>query len=168
MRFERSGLESHCSEAGNLGLIFDKCMSWDSHVSRVSRRCMGTLVGLSHVRHHLPECVLTTLATALVVSQIRYCLSVYVNSTKKNMDRLQKILNFGARVTYGRRKFDHVSDLLDKLGWLRSQQMADVCTVCCKSIAHGVWPAGPNSLRATGPVTQLRVIRQRRGSDELF
>ena len=47
-------------------------------------------------------------------------------------------------------------------GWLddRSQTTR---TVCCKSIAHGAWPAGPNSLRATGPETQLRVIRQRRG-----
>ena len=52
--------------------------------------------------------------TALVISRVRYCLTVYGNGTQKNFDRLQKILNFAARVIFGRRKFDHVSDLRQK------------------------------------------------------
>ena len=36
---------------------------------------------------------------------------------------IQKILNFAARVISGRRKFDHVSDVRDALGWLDSSQL---------------------------------------------
>ena len=68
-----------CSEAKNLGLVFDRTLSWNSHVSLVSKRCFGMLTGLSHLRHSLPASVLTTLVNALVLSQVRFCLSVYGN-----------------------------------------------------------------------------------------
>ena len=66
----------------------------------VTRRCTGTLIGLSHVRHVVPPGVITSLVTALVLSQVRYCISVYVNGTKKNMVIVQKILNFAAKVIF--------------------------------------------------------------------
>ena len=111
-----------CDKLKSLGLILDNKLSWDAHVSSVSRRCMGILSGLSHARHHLPNGVIGTLVTALVISQIRYCISVYGNGSKQNSERIQKVLNFAARVVFGRKKFDHVSDLLVPLGWLRPQQ----------------------------------------------
>lgn len=37
--------------------------------------------------------------------------------------RIQKLLNFGARVISGRRKFDHVSDVLRDLHWLSAQNL---------------------------------------------
>ena len=107
-----------CNEIKNLGVTFDKNMTWDSHVGVVSRHCTGTLIGLSQVRHVVPRGVITSLVTALVLSQVRYCLSVYGNGTKKNMKRVQKILNFAAKVIFGRGKFEHVADLRERLGWL--------------------------------------------------
>ena len=65
-----------CKEVKNLGLTFDRTLSWDAHVSMIRRRCMGMLAGLSHVRHYLPDGVITTLVSALVLSQVRYCLTV--------------------------------------------------------------------------------------------
>ena len=136
-----------CSEVKNLGVTFDKNLSWDSHVGVVSQRCNGILIGMSHVRHVLPHSIVKTLVTALVLSHVRYCLPVYGNGTKKNMDRIQKILNFAARVIFGRRKFDHVSDLRERLGWLPAQLMADHSTVC---LAHKVSTSGePDSLAST-------------------
>ena len=118
-----------CAQVGNLGVVFDGTLSWEAHVSELSRQCMGLLIGLSHVRHCLPDGVIKTLVTALVISRVQYCLSVYGNGTQKNFDRLQKILNFAARVIFGRRKFDHVSDLRDQLGWLPPETMADYQTL---------------------------------------
>ena len=80
------------SEANNLGLIFDRTLSWDNHVTAVTRCCIGTLIGLSHFRSYLPIAVVSTLVNALVLSQLRYCISVYGNGTKKNMSRIQKLL----------------------------------------------------------------------------
>ena len=100
-----------CDEVKNLGVTFDKNLTWNSHVRAVSRRCTGTLIGLSHVRHLVPRSVIITLVSALVLSQVRYCISVYGNGSKQNLARVQKILNFAAKVIFGRRKYDHATDL---------------------------------------------------------
>ena len=118
----------------------------------------GMLTGLSHVRHYLPDGVISTLVSALVLSQVRYCLSVYGNGSQKNLDKLQKIINFGARVIFGRRKFDHVSDLRERLGWLSARQLADSCTLC---LTHKVLISGePESLSSVLHVNGA--LRQRR------
>ena len=135
-----------CDQVRNLGLIFDNKLSWEAHVSMISRRCMGILSGLSHARHYLPNSVVRTLVTSLVVSQIRYCISVYGNGPKKNLLRIQKVLNFAARVIFGRKKFDHVSDLWDRLGWLRPLQLVDTATI---NLAHKAIKSGqPDALSA--------------------
>ena len=78
----------------------------------------------------VPRGIFVSLVTALVLSQVRYCISVYGNGSKKNTARIQKILNFAAKVIFGRRKFDHASDLLENLGWLGAQQLAEYSTLC--------------------------------------
>ena len=135
-----------CMEVNNLGLTFDRTLSWDAHVTSISRRCIGMLAGLSHVRHQLPDGVITTLVSALVLSQVRYCLSVYGNCSIKNLDKIQKIINFGARVIFGRRKFDHVSDLRERLGWLQARQLAEHCTLC---LTHKILCSGEPAAQAS-------------------
>ena len=39
------------------------------------------------------------------------------------MSRLQRLINFGARVVSGRRKYDHISDVLKQLRWLSAVNM---------------------------------------------
>ena len=128
-----------CAQVGNLGVVFDGALTWEAHVAELSRRCMGVLIGLSHARHCLPDGILKTIVTALVISRVQYCLTVYGNGSQKNFDRLQKILNFAARVIFGRRKFDHVSGLRDSLGWMPPKAMADVKTMVTaqKIISNG-------------------------------
>jgi len=118
------------SEVKNLGLIFDQHLSWDAHVRALSRRCCGILIALSHLRHYLPPETLPEIVTALVISHIRYCLAVYGNGTAKNLAIIQKIMNFAARVISGKRKFDHVSDVRDALGWLESPQLFHYQSLC--------------------------------------
>ena len=128
VRFRDTELEP-CKQVGNLGVVFDGALSWEDHVSELSRRCTGLLTGLSHVRHSLPDGILKTIVTSLVLSRVQYCLTVYGNGSKKNFDRIQKILNFAARVIFGRRKFDHVSDLREQLKWMTPTKMVDYQTM---------------------------------------
>ena len=144
-----------CDEVKNLGVTFDKNLTWNSHVGAVSRRCTGTLIGLSHVRHLVPRGVIT-LVSALVLSQVRYCISVYGNGSKQNLVRVQKILSFAAKVIFGRRKYDHATDLREKLGWLDARQLVEFSTLC---LTHKVIENGePDSLAA---VLRLNDIRER-------
>ena len=107
----------------NLGVTFDKHVTWDSHVSFLVKKCYGILIGLAHVRHCIPRELLPSLVNALVVSHVRYCLAVFGNGSQKNMQRLDKILNFALRVISGKRKFDHISDVRAELGWPTAQQL---------------------------------------------
>ena len=86
------------STVKNLGVIFDRSMTFSAHVSDVVRRCTGLLSGLSHSRHALPQNTLITIVQSLVLSAIRYCISVYGVCGITQTARLQKLLNFGARV----------------------------------------------------------------------
>ena len=142
-----------CSEAKNLGLVFDRTLSWNSHVSLVSKRCFGILSGLSHLKHSLPASVLLTLINALVLSQVRYCLSVYGNGSQLNMSRIQKVLNFAAKLIFGRKKYDHVSDLHQRLGWLSAADLGRYHTIV---LTHKVLCSGePDSL-----ASELRTVSE--------
>ena len=138
------------SEAKNLGVNFDRSLSWDSHVSMVTGRCFGVLRGLSHLRGHLPPAVISALVNALVFSQIRYCISVYGNGTKNNLSRIQKIINYSAKVIFGRKKYDRVSDLLGRLGWLSAENLVTYHTLC---LTHKVRRHGEPEALAAGLTT---------------
>ena len=114
---------SGSSTVRNLGVVFDQSMTFAAHVDDVVRRCTGILIGLSPSRHSLPRATLATLVQGLVISLIRYCISVYGTCNATQTVRLQKLLNFAARVVSGRRKFDHISDVLRDLEWLTAHNL---------------------------------------------
>ena len=107
----------------NLGVTFDQRMSFSAHVDDIVRKCTGMLCGLMHAKHYLPKSVLITLVQALVVSRLRYCIAVYGCCNSTELKRVQKLLNFAARVISGRRKFDHISDVLGQLNWLSADNL---------------------------------------------
>ena len=79
---------------------------------------MGTLIGLSHVRHsHLVE-ILPTIVVALVMAPARYHLPVCGNGGQKKCCKIQEVIRFVAQVVSGRRKLSRSADVRAALGWL--------------------------------------------------
>ena len=123
------------SSVKNLGVLFDQCMTFNDHVDDVTRRCTGMMRGLSHTRHSVTEPIMVTLLQGLVLSVVRYCISVYGACSGTQIQRVQKLINFAARVISGRRKFDHISDVIRRLGWLRAEQLCKYhCLTTLKKI----------------------------------
>ena len=149
----------------NLGVIFDSTLSWDDHVAHVVRKCFGMLIALSHIRHYLPQRVIPTVVHGLVLSHVRYCITVFGNCTGKNHRQLQKIIHFCARIVAGRRKFDHISDILKGPDWFTSTQLSDYHTL---SLAHRTLRWGEPAPIASIFIKSLNLrIRQTR-QDESF
>ena len=123
--------ESPCVK--NLGVIFDRHLTWDAHVSDVVRKCIGLLIGLRHLSHFLPRHVLLAIVQGLVISRVRYCVSVYGNGSAANGARLLKVVNFATRVVTGLRRYDHVSRARYDLGLLTPREMCDIRKVI---VAH--------------------------------
>ena len=67
--------------------------------------------------------MLPLIIDALVFSHVRYCAQVYASANRTTILRLQKVFKFAARVISGRRKFDHISDVLLQLDWLNVEQL---------------------------------------------
>ena len=141
----------------NLGVVFDQFMTFTAHTDDVVRRCTGILIGLSHSRHSLPHSTLTALVQGLVISLIRYCISVHGICNATDTARLQKVLNFAARVILGRRKFDHISDVLRDLQWLTAHNMYQYHALTL--LKRMLTLSQPESLSAN--LVQRRHVRQR-------
>ena len=60
----------------------------------------------AHKRHLLPKVVVTDVVEALVIPHVLYCLTVIFPMEEVQKRRLERILNFAARLLSGRRKFE--------------------------------------------------------------
>ena len=87
------------------------------------------------------------LVNSLVLLHVRYCCAVYGNgATGTALQRLQKVINFAARVVSGRKKIQYISDVVNELGWLSAKQQVAHSTVM---MTHSVLRADePESIRA--------------------
>ena len=108
-----------------LGIYLDSGLSWDKHVSQVTRRCYSILIGLSKLRHKIPSETKQLLIQSLVFTHIHYCLPVWGGCNTTQRSRIQKIINFGARIVSGLRRREHVSPALEALGWMKFDGMLE-------------------------------------------
>ena len=104
-------------------MLLDRHLTWDSHTSMVVRRCNSILASLYKIRHHFTPDVLKLLVQAHVFPHIHYCLSVWGGAAKYQLQRVQKTLNFAARLVTGARRSDHISPALQELGWNRIEEL---------------------------------------------
>ena len=55
---------------------------------------------------------------ALVFSRLHNCSSVWSNTSKKNIVKLQNVQNFATRIITDTRKYDHITPAIRQLNWL--------------------------------------------------
>ena len=100
-----------------LGVTIDHTLSWEVHISNLVKKCNAILFCIYKLRHHLTPETRKLLIEAHVFPHILYCLSVWGGAAACHLTRVQKVLNFAARVVSGTRRRDHISPVLEALGW---------------------------------------------------
>ncbi len=105
-------------KARNLGIIFDKEMGLIDQVKNVCKKGYGNLKNLSSIRRSLDENSAKIAAHAFVTSHLDYGNSLYYGLYQYQIDKLQLLQNSTARVVKLKRKFDHISEDLEKMHWL--------------------------------------------------
>ena len=103
----------------SLGVTLDRQLTFDQHVSNVSKACYGHIRALRHVRESLPNEVAKTVACSIVGSRLDYCNSLLAGMTQSNFTKLQRVQNALARTVLRLRKFDHITSALSDLHWLQ-------------------------------------------------
>ena len=108
-----------------LGVIIDSHLTWEKHVSQVVKRCYAVLVGLARMRNRLPEDTKRLLVEALVFPHVRYCMTVWGSCSVEQKKRVQKAINFGARIVTGLNRREHITPALRSLGWGRVDDLLE-------------------------------------------
>ena len=106
----------------NLGIIFDKSMSFTDQINHVCKISHFQIRDLRRIRDIVPRSALISLANALVTSRLDYCNSLYNGITKANIQKLQRIQNSIARAITKTPKYDHIRPILKNLHWLPVEQ----------------------------------------------
>ena len=101
-----------------MGVQLDQNLSFNEHIVKTSSNCMHKLVQINRIKHLLDRKTLMLLINAFVFSKLFYCSTVWSNTCKTNVKKLQLVQNFAARILLGLKKFDHISQGLKSLNWL--------------------------------------------------
>ena len=93
-----------------------------------------------------------------------YCLCVWGGAAKGQMHKIQKVINFSARIVAGVKKYEHITPTLNSLGWTR------IDALVAHRDATKVWKLlrtddAPSSVRELLVPRSAVSSRETRGSD---
>ena len=89
------------------------------------RNCYAVLVSLYKFRYYFTPDILKVIIQAHVFTHIRYCICVWGGANKGQLHKLQKVINFAARIVTGSKKYDHITPVLSSLGWPRIENLVE-------------------------------------------
>ena len=110
------------SKARNLGVIFDDKMTFNDHVDSLCKSLYCEVHRINLVRKFLTTDVTRKLMVSLVLSKLDYCNSLLSGLPQYQIQKLQRVQNWAARIIFRCKKSDHVTPLLRTLHWLPVKQ----------------------------------------------
>jgi hypothetical protein len=93
-------------------------LSWNSHVSHISKRVHFTLYKLKFHKNSLSLQLRVKLVTALIWPLLDYCALVYNDVTDELNGRLQSLINCAIRFIFSLKRDEHITPFRHQLGWL--------------------------------------------------
>ena len=124
----------------NLGYMYDAELKNISHINKFVSTCYATLRRISGIRDLMDYDTCKILVHALVLAKVDCCNSLLLGSSQYVLDKLQKIQNMGAQLINCKRKYDHISQDIQGLHWLkipeRIQYKVAVLTFECVGVMH--------------------------------
>ncbi len=108
----------------NLGIYFDAHMTFDTHVSYISRQVFGTIIYINRIKDNFSRKARITLIQSPVLSTMNHGIKIWATANTTHMNRVQKLQNFVAKVALGGgARRDHAIPYLKELEWLKLRQM---------------------------------------------
>ena len=98
----------------NQGVIFHSRLPFEHHIKSLCSRLNGTLYYLNRINNTLDQKSRILLINAYIFSHLNYCSSIWGKCSEKLQYKVQKCINFTAKVTSNVKylKRDHVTPLL--------------------------------------------------------
>jgi len=144
----------------DLGVLIDNDLGAATHVRRTVSRCFAALRQLRHLRRYVTDDCFRSLVTSLVHSRLDYGNFVLVGLPVYLQRRLQSVLNAAASLVFRLRRYDHVTDALATLHWLRLPKRVDFkAAVMTFRVLHGLAPPYLNQLVRVADLPSRRRLR---------
>ena len=145
----------------SLGIHIDADLIMRTHVVRTVYHCIAVRRQLRQVHRSVPLGTFQALISALVLTRLDYANSVLVGLPAYFVQRLKSFLNASARLIYGLRRHDHVSDALITLHWPKISEQINFKLVVLvhRSLHHGVAPEYLGPLRRVVDLPGRRSLR---------
>ena len=102
----------------NVGFLLDHNFTLDNQVNKTVSYGFKLLRDVGSIRPVLSEKHTEMLMHAIISSRLDYCNSVYVNMSKSNVYKLQKLQNAAARLITKTKRRESAEPLLHALHWL--------------------------------------------------
>src|SRR5260221_440205 len=103
----------------NLGVIFDRSLTFADHVSNMSRTCYYHLRQLRTIRRSLTTEPCHALVRAAVISRVDYCNGLLHGITKFSLTQLNGVLRSAARLVLRLPRASHITiPMRNQLHWL--------------------------------------------------
>ncbi len=106
------------STVKNLGVILDSNLSFEKHISNVTKTAFFHLRNIAKLRNMLPVSDAEKLVHAFMTSRLDYCNALLGGCPASSINKLQVVQNAAARVLTRSRKYDHITPILQSLHWL--------------------------------------------------
>ncbi len=104
-----------------LGVILDSNLSFENHISNVTKTSFFHLRNISKLRNMLSVSDAEKLVHAFMTSRLDYCNALLGGCPASSINKLQIVQNAAARVLTSSRKYDHITPILQSLHWLPSK-----------------------------------------------
>ena len=125
----------------DLGVFIDSDLGAATHVRRIVSRCFAALRQLRQLRRFVTDDCFRSLVVSLVHSRLDYGNYVLVGLPAYLQRRLQSVLNAAARLVFRLRRYDHVTDSLASLHWLRLPERVEFkVALMTYRVLHGLAP----------------------------
>ena len=89
------------SVAKDLGIYIghiDQSVTYNDHITKTVSTCLQKLIQIKRIKHLIDKsALLLLLVSSLVFSELYYCSSIWSNTSKRNIKKLQLIQNFVKR-----------------------------------------------------------------------
>ncbi|CAG5100026.1 Protein of unknown function [Cotesia congregata] len=116
----------------HLGVHLSSDLSWDAHVSQLSRKAYITLNNLKDKKNVLSESCRKLLVTATILPIIDYCSIVFLDSSKRLDSKLQRIVNRAIRFIFNLKRDEHITPYIirRRLNWLSVKSRRHYSLAC--------------------------------------
>jgi hypothetical protein len=126
-----------------LGVTITDTLDWTDHIESICVKIRPIISTIYRKRSHLPKTILRTLYTSYIQPHIDYAITIWGNSPKSHLRKLQRQQHFMARIILN--NFDHInhrgSDLLKELQFQNIQQRYEYLTTTLTfKCIHGMAP----------------------------